>query len=104
MDPISLIVAAVVAGAATAIKDQAAQVVKDAYGALKRLLTDRHHVDVSALERKPESGAKQASLTEDLGDTGAAADPEVMAAARRAGGGGAQARCCRGKGRRRRHR
>jgi hypothetical protein len=82
MDPISLIVAAVVAGAATGITDQAAQAVKDAYGALKRLLTDRHHVDVAALERKPESEAKQASLTEDLGDTGAAADPEVMAAAR----------------------
>jgi hypothetical protein len=82
MDPISLIVAAVVAGAATGITDQAAQAVKDAYGALKRLLTDRHRVDVAALERKPESGAKQASLKEDLGDTGAATDPEVMAAAR----------------------
>jgi hypothetical protein len=82
MDPISLIVAAVVAGAATGIKDQAAQAVKDAYGALKRLLTDRHQVDVAALERKPDSEAKQASLTEDLGDTGAAADPAVMTAAR----------------------
>jgi hypothetical protein len=81
MDPISLIVAAVVAGAATGLKDQAAEAVKDAYGALKRLLTNRHKVDVEALERKPESEAKQASLEEDLGDTGAAADPEVVAAA-----------------------
>jgi hypothetical protein len=82
MEPISLIVAAVVAGAATGIKDQAAEAVKDAYGALKRLLADRHHVDVAGLETKPESEARQAVLAEDLGGTGAAADADVKAAAR----------------------
>ncbi len=82
MEPISLIVAAVVAGAATGIKDQAAEAVKDAYGALKRLLADRHRVDVAGLERTPASEAKQAALAEDLGDTGASADEDVKAAAR----------------------
>jgi hypothetical protein len=83
MDPVSFVVAAVVAGAATGLKDQAAQAVKDAYNALKRLLTDTHHVDVAAVERKPDSVAKQASLKEDLGDSGAAGDPEVVEAANR---------------------
>ena len=41
---------------------------KDAYGALKRLLSGKHGVDIAPLERKPDSEAKQASLKEDLGD------------------------------------
>jgi phage-related minor tail protein len=83
MDPISIIVAAVVAGAAAGVKDQAAQAVKDAYEALKGLLGHKHGVDVAPLERKPDSEAKQASLKEDLTEVGAAADAEVVEAARR---------------------
>lgn len=38
MDPVSLIVAALAAGASAALKDTAGEAVKDAYGALKTLL------------------------------------------------------------------
>jgi hypothetical protein len=83
VDPISLIVAAVAAGAAAGLKDSAADAVKQAYAGLKRLLSERHGVDVVAVERKPDSEAKQASLKEDLSDAGAADDVELRDAARR---------------------
>jgi hypothetical protein len=83
VDPISLIVAAVAAGAAAGLKDSAADAVRQAYAGLKRLLLERHGVDVGAVERKPDSEAKQASLKEDLTDTGAADDVELRDAARR---------------------
>jgi hypothetical protein len=83
VDPISLIVAAVAAGAAAGVKDSAADAVKQAYAGLKRLLFDRHGVDVGAVERKPDSEAKRASLKEDLADAGAADDAELREAAER---------------------
>ncbi len=82
MDPVSLIVAAVAAGASAGLKEQAEAAVKDAYAALKRILFDRHGVDVDPVERKPASEAKRDSLKEDLSDAGAGADAEVLAAAK----------------------
>ena len=82
MDPVSLIVLAVAAGAAAGLKDSAADAVKEAYGALKRRIFERHRVDVGAVERKPDSEAKRASLKEDLSDAGAGDDLELRAAAR----------------------
>ncbi|GAA1531055.1 hypothetical protein [Kribbella lupini] len=67
MDPVSLIVAAVVAGAASGAKDTASQVVKDGYIRLKGLLS-RHKVDVAALENKPGSDVQRAALEETLTD------------------------------------
>lgn len=83
VDPISLIVAAVVAGASAGLKEHAQEAVKDAYFAFRRLLSDRHGVDVGPIERKPSSEAKQGSLKEDLGDAGAGDDTELIEAARR---------------------
>jgi len=83
MDPVSLVVAALVAGAAAGLKDQAQSAVRDAYQVLKRLILERHQVDVEPLERKPESAAKQDSLREDLADAEVGQDGEVLAAAQR---------------------
>jgi hypothetical protein len=83
VDPVSLIVLAVAAGAAAGLKDSAADAVKEAYGALKRRILERHRVDVSAVERKPDSEHKRASLKEDLADAGAGDDVELREAARR---------------------
>lgn len=83
MEPVSLIVAAVVAGATAGLKEQAHSAVRDAYGALKQLITGRHKVDVTPVERRPESAAKQQSLEEDLADASAAEDAEVREAAQR---------------------
>jgi hypothetical protein len=70
VDPVSLIVLAVAAGAAAGLKESAADAVKEAYGALKRMIFERHRVDVADVERKPESEHKRASLKEDLADAG----------------------------------
>jgi len=83
MDPVAMIVAAVVAGAASGLGEAASQAVKDAYSALKARLSSRdQQVDVDPLERMPQSQAKQDSLAEDLSAAGVADDPAVLEAAR----------------------
>jgi len=78
-----VIVSAVAAGATAGMKDTAAGAVKDAYAGLKRLITDRYDaVDVTPVERRPESAAKRDSLAEDLQDAGAESDAELLEAAR----------------------
>ena len=84
MDPIMVVVTAVALGASAGLKDVAAQAVKDAYAGLKALLT-RREVDVSGVERKPDSAAKQNSLREDLAEldgTSRQVDEQVLVAAR----------------------
>jgi hypothetical protein len=79
VDPISLIVVALATGAAAGLKSTAETAVRDAYAGLKRLLTDRYrHIDVSPVEHKPSSEAKRSSLEEDLRETGAADDAELL--------------------------
>src|SRR4051812_37060235 len=82
MDPISLIVAALAAGAVAGVKDTASAAVKDTYAALKRLVADRHaavHADVEKLEQTPTSEGRQAVVKEELETAGAANDPELIA-------------------------
>lgn len=80
MDPISMIVVALAAGAAAGLKPTAEQVVKDAYAAIKGLITRKYaKVDLTPLERKPESEAKRDSVREDLAEARAGEDSELMA-------------------------
>lgn len=83
MDPVTaLVVSAIVTGAAAGVGDTSKQAVKDTYTGLKNLITHKYSgVDVSAVERKPDSEPKKASLAEDLADAGAADDAELAAAA-----------------------
>jgi hypothetical protein len=85
MDPVTLIVAALAAGAAAGMTESAAaQVVKGAYSALKARISARSpSVDFAGLERRPESEAKRNSLAEDLAEAGVAEDPDVIALAER---------------------
>lgn len=80
MDPITLIVTALVLGISTGLKPTAEQAVKDAYAGLKKLIQDRYNAKagLEALENKPDSEAKKESLKEDLTDAGADQDPEVL--------------------------
>lgn len=84
MDPVSLLVTALVAGAQAALKDTATSAIKDAYAGLKGLLKRKFgsKLSLDSLEQKPDSTTKQASAQEDLADAGAAADVEVMAQAK----------------------
>src|SRR5689334_10687889 len=85
MDPVSLIVAALAAGASSALRDTAASAVKDAYSAFKSLLKrklgdDRLAQDViDKHEEAPETWEKP--LQDELGKTGVADDEEIIRAA-----------------------
>ena len=79
-----MVVTAVALGGSAGLTDAAAQAVKDAYAGLKALLA-RRRVDVSGVQRKPDSAAKQDSLREDLADldgTPQQVDEELLDAAR----------------------
>ena len=82
MDPVTLIVTALAAGASAALKSTAESAVKDAYEGLKRLIFKRYRdVDVAPVEKRPESEAKRDSLAEDLAAAGASEDGELLAGA-----------------------
>lgn len=90
MDPITLIVAALAAGAVTGVTDVGNEAVKDAYAMLKRLATrclSKHEGPVqpaalvAAHNAQPE--VYRAPLEAELRSAGAEADAELVAAAGR---------------------
>ncbi|WP_416563159.1 hypothetical protein [Nocardia testacea] len=83
MDPLTLVAAAVAAGAAVGLTDTARQAVVDAYQGLKGLIARQYEsVDVSVVEARPEVASRQAVLAEELAAAGAGEDQELVAAAR----------------------
>ncbi len=88
MDPLTVLVTALVTGAAQALKPTAEQAVKDAYAGLKALLLrkfgDRPDVRdaVEKVEQKPDSQGRKAVLQEELEAAQAHTDEELLAAAR----------------------
>jgi hypothetical protein len=89
MDPITLIVTALAAGATAGATSTAEQVVKDAYAGLKALILRRFggKGDVKAavehLEGKPESTGRKDMLKEELAQAGAGQDDALLEAARK---------------------
>ncbi|GGL05784.1 hypothetical protein [Nocardia jinanensis] len=84
MEPVTMAVAAVAAGAAAGLTGAAEQAVTDAYQAVKRLIGGRYQsVDVEIVERQPESNNRRAVLAEELEQAGAGDDEELLVAARR---------------------
>jgi hypothetical protein len=78
MEPIT---AALAAGAAAGLTAVASQAIKDAYGRLKGALAARFpqvQTNIQALEARPNSQAKQASLAEELVEVGAERDAELL--------------------------
>ncbi len=83
MDPLASLLAALVAGAAGALKTTAADVLKNGYSALKRMLAERHKgVDLAPVERDPQAQKPRRLLERQLRASGAASDAEVVAAAK----------------------
>lgn len=85
MDPVSLIVAALVAGAAAGAGETATAAVKDAYAGLKKLLfskfADRRGAEVVLVEHEQDPETYSAPMRKTLETTGAAQDQEVIRAA-----------------------
>lgn len=84
MDWVTMVSAALAAGAAAGSRDTAKQAVSDAYAALKGLITRRYGVieaDVVAVENDPEEPLRRQLLAKQLSKAGAGDDIEVRAAA-----------------------
>lgn len=81
MEPISLIVSALAAGALAALKPTAEQAVKDAYAGLRSLVVRKfkgNAASVEQLEGAPDSKARRAVVEEDLGKSDAAQDAAIL--------------------------
>jgi hypothetical protein len=79
MEPVTMIVLALAAGVSAGLKPTAEQAIKDAYAGVKTLIQQKYTgVDLSPLERKPESESKRESVREDLAEAGAGQDQELL--------------------------
>ena len=84
MDPVTLIVTALAAGAAAAAKDVGGEAVKNAYSGLKALIAKKFgpKTDVKAaiasVEQKPDSSNRKGVLKEELEAAGAGKDEELL--------------------------
>ena len=84
MDPLSPILAALIAGSAAALQSTVGEVVKDGYAALKRILSTRYSgVDVTPVERDPGAPESRRAVERQLRDAGAAADTELLVQAKK---------------------
>ena len=85
MEPISAIALSLALGAgAAAGKAVVSEMVKDAYAALKVLIKSRYPtVSVEQLEQAPQSKNRRAVIEEDLGNSDAGKDGELVEAANR---------------------
>ncbi|MFL5279729.1 MAG: hypothetical protein ACJ8AW_01690 [Rhodopila sp.] len=80
MEPISLIVGALVTGAVSAASEVGGQALKEAYSGLRALIVARFKRDaaVAALEEDPSSDSQRKAFEEALAKADAARDPQVM--------------------------
>ncbi|HEX9945436.1 MAG TPA: hypothetical protein VGG03_25775 [Thermoanaerobaculia bacterium] len=85
MDPLTLIVTALAAGATAAAKETAGQVIKDAYNGLKGLIQKRFAgkpaAEVALAEHEKEPEVWSAPLKKALNEVGATEDETIVKAA-----------------------
>jgi hypothetical protein len=86
MDPISLVIAALAAGAVAGLKDTASQAVRDGYASFKALLASRfagnQQAEAALDNAELQPGLTQVLLAEHLRAAGADGDDELLQAAR----------------------
>jgi hypothetical protein len=87
MDPVTLVVAALAAGAAAGAGDVATEAIKDAYAglktALKRLFTGRPKGEETLTDYEADPDTYEKPLAKQLEEAGVGEDDEVQAAAER---------------------
>jgi hypothetical protein len=85
MDPVTLIVGALAAGALKGAGETAGTAVKDAYGALRRLIASRFAgrpaAELALAEHESDPNAYQAPLAKHVRESGLAQDGAVVSAA-----------------------
>jgi hypothetical protein len=85
LDPITLILTALTAGAAASVKDVSSQAVKDAYNGLKTLIKNRFAgkpaAETALAEHAKKPDVWKAPLEENLKETGINQDQDIIAAA-----------------------
>jgi hypothetical protein len=85
MDPITLIVAALAAGAAAGLKDTASSAVADAYASLKALVSkrvaNRPSAELALVKHETAPEIWQAPLAAELTEAGAGDEPDLVTAA-----------------------
>ena len=84
MDPVvASIVAAIAGAAATSLAKVTSDAIEESYSALKHLIEKRFEIDLSPIERRPESENSKGSLAEQLEDKSAGKDRDVVSEAER---------------------
>jgi hypothetical protein len=87
VDPVTLVVAALAAGAGAGVKDAAAQGIRDAYAALRSLVLRRvagtPGGEVAVRQHEADPGTWQAPVAKVVRESGAGEDAEVLEAAER---------------------
>jgi hypothetical protein len=86
VDPVTLVVAALAAGASTGLGEVATAAVKDAYAALRSLLSarlGRGRASEVVEEHAADPDTYDKPVRKVIGESGVADDPEVLAAAQR---------------------
>jgi hypothetical protein len=79
MDPVTLVVVALAAGAAAGLRDTAADAVKQAYSALLAVVKRRYPgADIASVEESPESEEIRGNLVRELQAAGAEPGPDVL--------------------------
>jgi hypothetical protein len=81
MDPISIIITAIVLGAAAGLKPVTEQTIRDAYNGLKRLTQDKYadtRTGIDLLEKEPKSKSYHAAVHEMFSQAGLAQDDGVL--------------------------
>jgi hypothetical protein len=84
MDPVSLVLAALVAGLTSGVTDTAKATVKDLYQAFKARLMPKVEADenarsaITALEKKPDSEGRQLAVKEELANLEVGKDSELV--------------------------
>jgi hypothetical protein len=82
MDPITVVITALVSGAAAAVKPTAEKAVMDAYNGIKALIVSRYKgVEIATLERDPASKTRKELVKEGLEAAKAGEDAELLSQA-----------------------
>lgn len=78
MEPITIIIAALLVGISSEAKNIGKSVVRDSYNGLKKIIKDKYEISISNLQKNPDSKAQQAAIQESLEAAGANSDVELL--------------------------